>query len=81
MCGLTYMKLSEKIDVSPRIDSYVLQVHLIANLIIKELHSQNIHQWINQYIKLYFESFNSLSGSFLFYELILNLIKFTIIMV
>lgn len=26
---------------------------------IKEFHFQNIHQWINQYIILYFESFNS----------------------
>lgn len=43
--------------MKPSTAFYVLQVHSKTNYIIKYLHSPNIHQWINQYIKLYFESF------------------------
>lgn len=80
MCSLTYMELSEKIIISHKMKSdtasYVLQGHFKANSIIKVLHYQNIHQWINQYIKLHLESFSSLFHCYFFsiswYFILLN---------
>ena len=51
MCSLTYIKLSERTDISSEMESSiassVLQVHFINNLIIKKLKFQNINQWKN----------------------------------